>query len=35
MDLLLDWLGFGQTSKTVVNSKQLNPNEINRRLAAH
>ena len=33
-DLLFDWFGFNQTSKTVVHStwaKQLNPNKITRR----
>ena len=33
-DLLFDWFGFDQTSKTVVNAtvaKQLNPIKINRR----
>ena len=35
-DLLSDWFGFDQTSKTVVcatEAKQLNPNKINRRSA--
>ena len=36
-DLLFEWFGFDQRSKTVVNStkgKQLNPNKINRRSVA-
>ena len=36
VDLLFDWLGFGQTSKSVFSfnsTKQLNPNQSNRRSA--